>query len=159
MKIGKGKISNINKKILASGLVLTFLTTPLVGCSNLNTTFEYSVNEQGQCEASGTISYNELKKCYFIGVKDHQEDDIEYHIAYDQTNRCSVFKDIFTCAWVYGSLNPNDRILLTHEKLEYYLLKIDNIKTSYTKEDVEEILEQVKKIYLEEDNKELVKEK
>ena len=55
MRLKKGKVSNINKKLLTSVLTLTLLTTSLTGCTK-----DFNYNKQVQngeyvVEATGTM--------------------------------------------------------------------------------------------------------
>lgn len=69
------------------------------------------------------------------------------------------YYNVFDDQVVHNDLEHNDtRNILFCENLEDYLYATGNIKANYTVEDVEQILEQMKQNYLNENNKKLVKE-
>lgn len=82
MKLKNGKIGNINKKLLAGALALTFAATSLTACSEESGKFDYSVNEQGVYEVAGTIDYQKFKYCSFLVIKNSSYDILEYYITY-----------------------------------------------------------------------------
>ena len=168
MKFSKGKIGNVNKKLLVGSLVLTMLVTPLTGCSVGYTNFDYSVNEQGVYEVSGIIDYELLKDYYFLVIENSNYNATEFYICervtYYRNNRPVGYnyKDVFNNKSVFANENKDVehvREIVFSDSVENYLYATKNIKANYTKEDVEKILEGMKESYLNQNNKQLVKEK
>jgi len=167
MKINKGTIKNINKKLLASTLALTFLTIPLVGCSK--STFEYSTNEQGEVVATGTVDYDVLKKCYFVQIEKTIEIDeknykkSECYIAKKQASRYGQihwYYDILTEKNVFSNDFADEGEQITKEiNMEDYLYAFEKIKNSYTADEIEILIEEIKKEFVVTEEKKLVKEK
>ena len=164
MKFSKGKINNVNKKLLAGGLALIMIGAPLTGCTEENI-FEYTVNEQGQYEVSGVISYSNLDDYYFLVIENSGYNTIEYYIASKEmytslTGNYFVYKNIFNNQRVLKTnVDDDTRKMKFCEKVANYLYATNDIKANYTKEEVEQILEGMKENYLNENNKQLVKEK
>jgi len=168
MKKNKVIFNYINKKICVGALMLTLLTTPLTGCSNSNT-FQYSTNEQGEIVATGTIDYDVLKKCYFIQIEKTIEIDgkcykkSECYIAKKQTSRYGQihwYYDILTEENVFSGDFVDEGEQITKEiKIEDYLYAFEKIKNSYTTDEIEILIEDMKKEFVDLEEKKLVKEK
>jgi len=164
MNIKKGKIRNINKKLIAGALVFTLVAVPLTGCETKTyENFKYSINDQGQYVASGKIEYNLLKTHCFLVIENSTYNVTEFYIANKINQNCSpsstVYIDIFSDQIIFDPGTKNDnRQMLVCDKIEDYLCATNNIKASYTVEEVKLIFEQLKENYLKQNNKELVKE-
>ena len=168
MKFSKGVVKNINKKLLTGTLILTLVTTPLTGCSSSTmdcNRFEYSVNEQGEYDVSGTVDYEVLKEYYFLVVENSSYNTTEFYICYKDFHHrkyqqsYNTYYNIFNNQEIFDESLEDNRTILFSGKLEDYLFAYNKIKANYKKEDVEQILEEMKKNYLKENNKQLVKEK
>lgn len=165
MEKNKGKFGYINKKLVAGTISLTLLTISLTGCSN--TGFTYVKNDQGQYELVDEVDYNDLKDCYFIVIENPDYEKTEFYICKRSVTLSSEYHytDLFTDKRVFSrkSANMNStneeskRILLEEIKLEDYVYANREEKMKYSKEDLEEMFEQLKSIYGEK-NKQLVKE-
>ena len=155
MNIKKGKIRNINKKLIAGALVFTLVAVPLTGCQE-NEGFSYEINVQGEYIALGNVEYDFLKQCLFLVVENSKYDTIEYYIV--KENTIFYYVDIFNNKTVIDKNREENRKILVNEKLSDYLYATNNIKASYTVEEVKLIFEQLKENYLKQNNKELVKE-
>jgi len=169
MKFSKGKINNINKKILAGALAMTLVMVPMSGCAlEEYVKFEYSVSEDGEYESSGKVDYELLKKYEFIVIENKTYETQEFYICeYVPTyiGRVNVkllsdqsYINVFNNKTVF-KVDTDQRKMIYSETLENYLYSTDNIKKYYTVEDVELIFEGMKENYLKENNKQLVKEK
>ncbi|MBQ9071599.1 MAG: hypothetical protein IJY25_00370 [Bacilli bacterium] len=168
MKNSKVKFNYINSRLAAGVLMVTLLTTPLTSCSSANT-FEYSVNEQGEVVASGTLDYDELKKCYFIQIEKTIEIDgksykkSEYYIAKKGSSRYGHrhwYYDILTEKNVFSSDFADECEQITKEiNMEDYLYVFEKIKNSYTADEIEILIEEIKKEFVDIEEKKLVKEK
>jgi len=168
MKLKNGKIKNINKKLLTGALVFTLISTSFVACSD-ESRFDYSVNKQGEYEVSGTLDYNIFENCYFIVIENIAYDTNEYYITYRSTNyyRATPISHKYTNvlnnqlvinAEIDSPEIDGSRNILSEENISDYLYATNNIKGTYTKEDVEEILEQLRQNYINKNNKQKVKE-
>ena len=162
MKLKNGKIKNINKKLLTGALVFTLISTSFVACS-AEGKFDYNVNEQGEYEVSGTLDYNNLKKCCFLVIKNNTYDTNEYYITYKTTNyyRGTItnheYYDVLNNQLVFDTKANSSRNILLEENISDYLYATNNIKSTYTKEDVEEILDQLRQNYINKNNKQKAK--
>ena len=163
MNIKSGRIRNINKKLIAGALVFTLVAVPLTGCEEYES-FEYTTSEQGEYVASGKIAYNLLKTHCFLVIENSSYDVTEYYIADEVghyirgVRRNTTYADVFNNRTVFDCNAAGNRKILVCDKLEDYLYATNNIKASYTVEEVKLIFEQLKENYLKQNNKELVKE-
>lgn len=167
MRFSKGNLNNVNKKLLAGSLVLIMLGSSFTGCSDKEiNTFEYTINEQGQYEATGIIDYSELVNYCFLVIENCDYNTLEYYISKETSHYARyvgswhTYRNLFTDQEVFND-NETDstRKILYCEKLENYLYATNNVKANYAKEEVEQIFEEMKEFYLKENNKQLVKEK
>lgn len=170
MKINKGKIKNINKKVLAG--LLTFSLVPMIfsGCEERDQ-FTYSINEQGEYVVEGNIEFDLLKNYYFIEIDNVQFQTKEFYIAERRkiAGRYGVvlgyyYIDIFTQNEVFRKTSNGDnfdsessRVFINELELEDYLYGLNNVKGSYTKEDVETILNSIKEMNIKPNDKQLIK--
>lgn len=141
MNLKKGKVNNINKKLIASLAALTLVTTGLTGCSNVAIEdINYVVNsEDGTKSISGTVSYETLKYCGFYKVYNNKTDERYYTIALqDEYNGSYMVKyyDIFTGE----QLNYSDYAFKSIDTVERYLVDLNMVKDKYTKEELQELL-------------------
>jgi len=149
MKFSKGKINNINKKILAGALAMTLVMVPMSGCAlEEYVKFEYSVSEDGEYESSGKVDYELLKKYEFIVIENKTYETQEFYI----------------CEYVPTYIGRvNVKLLSDQSYINVFnnktVFKVDTDQKYYTVEDVELIFEGMKENYLKENNKQLVKEK
>lgn len=121
---------------LATGLMLT-------GCED---NFNYTENENGEIVAEGNISYSILSKCDLVEIR-----------KLDNTN------DIYICScsnYIYYTNIENNKYFICknndlNEQLEFvrstsmidYLITYDEVKESYSVEDIDRILEKIKNDY------------
>lgn len=154
MKINKGIVKNINRKILAGGLALTLFAS--VGCTS-KTDMNYRTDENGYIVGiDGNVSKSILSSCFFCKVKNNITAD-EYYTIYrlytavgHETFNKKV--DLFT------------NQVLTSENFEItdgysvtsYLNALNKTKDEYTEEELKEFVDEYAST--KEKNKELVKE-
>ena len=153
MNFCKGKLKNINKKIIAGTLVFTLLTTGLSGCTTIKD-IEYRRNEQGYVDGiESNVSYKFLIACNFCKVENKVTQETYYTIVYDASNyRWTEGYDIFTGQNFFeGSFG-----LEIIDNVKKWLVNLNVVKDEYTEEELKEILN----IFVEkqEKNKQLVKE-
>lgn len=168
MKINKGKIKNISKKLTCGAICFTLVTTGLSACGE-NKNFKYGTTKTGEYLVTGNISYENLSADEFVVIDNKSYDKKEYYIccrkSYINNGKTSMNKhDVY-----YNKLNnkiifdtaeqQNTRKLIKVVKLEDFLLAYNNVKSYYSKEEVEEILELLKQEYEKTNEKELVKVK
>ena len=153
MHFSKGKIQNINKKILTGSLALILLTTGLTGCASVSIEdIKYKKNEQGYVQSLETIKNDTLKYCGIYKVRNNKEDKLYYTICLrDDFNGTLQVKyyDIFTGE----ELKYSDCVFNMVEVLDDYL---DSEKTEYKEEELKNILNEF--VQKEESYKKLVKE-
>ena len=156
MKFSKGIINNINRKLIAGSLALTFLTTPLTGCSKVSINdIKYIKNDQGYVQGiEESVSCDTLKYCNFYEVYNQATESRYYTICLrDDFNGTYEVKyyDVFTGQ----ELKYSDYVFSEVETLDDYL---DKEKTEYSEKELKEILNKVIEIQ-KENNKQLVKGK
>ena len=160
----KIKFNYINSRFAAGTLMLTLLTTSLTGCSRPNT-FEYSVNELGEVVVSGTLDYDELKKCCFVQIEKTIEIDgknykkSECYIAKKQDSRYGQihwYYDILTEKMLFSSdfADENEQII-KEINMEDYLYVSEKIKNSYTADEIKILIEDIKKQFVDIEEKKI----
>lgn len=147
-------IKYINKKYAAISVALSLLPSVLTGCTANG--FEYKENSNNEIVAEGTISYDQLKNCYYVEIENNDYDKMEYYVTkiyfgsyIDLLTEKGIFKTLLDY-----DIDINNRRLNKKIQVENYLLSENFIKENYTVEDVKKILDEMKKI---EENKKLVK--
>lgn len=153
MNIKNGRIKNINKKIIASTLALTLLTSGLSGCTSIKD-IEYRRNEQGYIDGiENNVNYKLLEWCRFCKIENKITDEIYYTIVYRPSNyRRIEGYDIFTSQ----NLSEGSYNLEIIDSVKKWLNNLNMIKEEYTEEELKELLNTF--IEKQEKNKQLVKE-
>lgn len=165
MKFGKGTIKNINKKLIAGTLAMTLVMVPMFGCTNEQyTKFEYCVNEHGGYTYSGVLLYSTIKDYKVVVLEKNDNYSIYIVSAVDgsdisKNNYRKEFYNIFGGNCIYDIQKDTDLNVVSEELLSDYLVVYDKVQNSYSAEEIEEILEQIKIDYSRKNNKQLVKEK
>lgn len=153
MKFSKGKLKNINKKLVTGALVFALASFPLAGCDAISIdNINYVTNEQG--DMAFTIDCNTLEHCSFFRVYNNKIDKEYYTIGLiDEYNGSYFIKtyDIFT----KEEIKISECSFKAITAVSHYLKDLDMVKESYTEEELKEILN----IFLEnqEKSKQLVK--
>ena len=156
MKFSKGIVKNVNKKLIASTLAVTLITTGLTGCINDVSIddIKYTTNDQGLVQGiENSVSSETLKYCSIYKVYNQQLESRYYTICLrDDFNGSYAVKyyDIFTGQ----ELKYSDYVFREVEILDDYL---DKNKKEYTELELKEILNQF--VQTQQQNKQLVKEK
>ena len=147
MKINKGIVKNINRKILAGGLAFTLISS--AGCSIIDSV-KYKKDEQGYIVGiDGTVSYNTIKNGCIGHVTNEVTGQKYYTIIYEYG---LAEYDIFTgqkmgLKYIYYKSCLG---------LSTYLNAINKIKDEYTEEELKEFVNEYASSMKK--NKELVKE-
>lgn len=153
MKISKGIIKNVNKRLLCGALVLTLLTIPLTGCSDISIEdINYTTNAQGEMDF--TIDSKTLGYCSFFEVYNKKLDKKYYTIGFiDEYNGSYFIKiyDIFT----KEELKISDGTFRSIKRVDHYLQELDMVKDSYTEAELKDLLDEF--IQTKEQNKQLIK--
>lgn len=153
MKIKKGIISNVNKKILTSSLALTLIVTS--GCTTIKD-INYKTNTQGCIyKIDGSISYDLLKKCYFAEVANNISDEKYYTIILKQFN---ILINITNHYNIFNGEKINKYLYKYSElcSVESFLKENGEAKKCYTEFELRKLLNEF--LISKEKNKELVKE-
>lgn len=144
MKFSKGKIGNLNKKILIGMFAFTLSTTTLTGCKAYG--FDYKKNSEGIHYATGSVDDKFIKDCYYIEIYNEMLDTYENYIVVKQNvyNKINYF-DIFTLDTLYiENDNKYSNIKITNIiSIDEYLSLNNNKKNEYSVEFMEKLFEQI----------------
>ena len=151
LKINKGKIKNVSKKVFAVGMTFVLVPAVFSGCDTNINSIEYTTNEKGYVESlAGTVKRIYLNDCEFRKVTNKITGETFYTIVfYNFDNLC--YYDIFTKQKLVSRNFDTDYIILVNDYITAYNME----KAEYTKEDLEELLN----IFIENQNKEKTTEK
>lgn len=153
MKINKGIVRNINKKLITGTLVVAFMATSLVGCASVSIDdIKYKKDEQGYVQSIDTIGKDTLKYCGIYKVRNIKEDKL-YHTICLRDDFNGTYQVKYYDAFTGQELKYSDYAFHMVDVLDEYL-KED--KTEYTEEELRGILN--KYLEKEEQYKKLVKE-
>ncbi len=157
MDVRKGRINNINKKIIAGALVFALAGVPLAGCNAVSIDdIKYSTNVNGDIQGiDGVVSSNTLNYCSFYTVYNNETNERYCTIGLmDEWNGTYFIKyyDIFT----KEELVPAKFSFKSIKSVNEYLNEINKIKQEYTEEELKQILNMFVETL--EGNKKLVKE-
>lgn len=162
MKISKGKISNVSKKIFAVGLTFVFLPTVFAGCMN-HTNFVYERNEKGEYVCVENVEHNYLENCKVVVFE--LDGELSFYIAKvinygTGASAHPCYYNVFGEQLIYDASagNTSSIKIISEENLTAYLVAYDMVQHEYTEEDLYEVLERVKSDYESKNNKVLVKE-
>lgn len=155
----------INKRLAASFVSFTMLTTSLVGCTTKeDASFDYETLEDGTIECSGKIDYDLLKEYEVVELTifDKKELYIVEHKNYTAVNLnvISYYINIFDNKQIYNSLeNYQNKSLEVLGKSDDYLIYYDIVKENYTVKEVNDLLDKIREDRSLEKNNTLVKNK
>lgn len=113
--------------------------------------FTRIVNENGDYELEGYISYDELNKYKVIEVETITG-DVRIYIA-----------KVGMPGWEYNEIitgkeiNINSNVLLSNQDIDNFLLSYDMVKGKYSEDDILELLDKIKYDYKNNENLKLVK--
>lgn len=150
----------INKRMVA-GLMAGTIMLSLVGCGEP----KYKEITTGIYEMDGSVSLNDLKKYLLLELKINDKTDL--YLAYTERingdgaknpgllNFGTYYKyiNVFDNTALYTeyidspkkeSVQNENTLINTYENIEDYLVQFNEIKSSYTKEDLERILNRIK---------------
>ena len=160
MKFSKGKLNNVNKKILAGGLALTMICTSLTGClyDPIND-IKYTKNELGYIQSiDGNVNYKILEFCHFQKVRNKITQE-EYYTIVLQDKDFFVFFITYYDIFTKQNLTEGDFEFEIVGSITDYLIAFNMVKEAYSEEELKEILNKFIEIQEKENNKQLVKEK
>ena len=160
MKFSKGKINNINKKLLVGTIAFTLLTIPLSSCSG--TKLEYEMNDKGQMVCIENIKYRYLQK-YKVLVLGEGENQYFYIVRLEHKNSRitnefgNKYYDIFGDNLVYNDNIESSFKMITVLDLNNYLVSYNLIQEEYSEQDIKGILEIIESDYNKKTEKQLIK--
>lgn len=160
MKLNKGKVDNINKKILSSALVLTLTFATFTGCAK---GFKYSKvieNNKLTTNVTGKISANKLR---LIELNIYGEKELRL-VTTIKNNDITEYWDVFENYKVIELRNSSnvfekdDNIKIENEqKYKDYLIYYGYKGNYFKMREIKESFNITKKIYENNSNKRLVK--
>lgn len=135
----------INKKIIA-GLLAGTMTLSLAGCGYDD---KYEVNENGEVELVDTYSYDEVRNFYFLELKTNT--GTSSYLARHGDSHINRIYDVYTNVYL-GTIDydnntfvePENLEIINLEKLDSYLIGFNFIKSSYNKDDLDYLHQQIK---------------
>lgn len=139
-------------KVLSYALALSLSTTSLTSCASYSN-FTYSTNTEGEFAADGNIDYELLRNYKLIELKLlNGESKLYITSKIDYYDRGSVarsdYTDCFTGRVIYSDTYIEGRLELIEEyDLNDYLVTYDEIKGSYSIEDIERIYNKILEDY------------
>jgi hypothetical protein len=159
LELGKGKITNISKKIFTLGLTFALATVGLTGCADVSIDdIKYVTDEQESIQSiKNSVSYETLQYCSFYNVYNNKKDKRYYTIGLkDEWNGTYLIKyyDIFTKEEFVRS----DFAFHSIATVQEYLVENNLVKAEYTEEELQSILNQFVEEYENKNEKKLVKE-
>ena len=169
MKINKGTIRNINKKLI-SGLLIVSLAAPLAGCDSKENTgsyswLEYKKDDSGAFVCNDVMTYEQIRdtKVIELGFDGRQTVYLAYLIDYSTalSNRSRTYYNVFGGQILYVKPDDDTELTILYEaNLVDYLVSYDKVQDTYKEEELKKILEQIKADYeiQKEKDKQLVKE-
>lgn len=168
MKIKKGIVRNINKKLTAGLLAVTFII-PLTGCDEINTGsypyLEYEKDNSGKMICNDVMTYDQIRqtKVISLGFDEKQTIYLAHLVDYSTalSNRSRTYRNVFGGQILYQTPDEDTELTILYEaNLVDYLVSCDKVQGTYTEEELKEILEQIKADYESQKgkDKQLVKE-
>ena len=153
MKINKGTIKNINKKLIA-GLLAVTLTTSLVGCT-VSRGMQAAVTAKGE-KTYLNAQYNEMGN-WKVVVFELNNDEFCYLVEKVTKAGISNYYNIFGGQRLYTEGNENSDInVVLESSLTDYLIAYDKVQSEYTEQELKDILEQIRENYKTQKEKQLV---
>ena len=165
MRINKGIVKNINKKLIA-GLLAVSLTTTFSGCDERSNVghynwLEYKRDDSGILVCNDVMVYDAIRhtKIVTFDVDGKQATYLAYFASYNvgRYNQSDVYYNVFGGQVLYKKQDKETKLtILEEEKLTDYLVVYDKIQNTYTEQELKDILNQIKEDYKEEKDKQLV---
>lgn len=153
MKINKGTVKNINRKLIA-GLLAVSLTTSLSGCIKKNDPrfLEYTKDKTGNISYSGTMNYFYLSNVKFVVLETNDVRTMYLAslsiIDYGKETEKRIYRNIFGGQVLYDTSNKNlDSKIVEEMNIIDYLTSYNEIRQEYTERELKDILENMKTEY------------
>jgi len=154
MKINKGIVKNINKKLIASLLAVS-LTTGLTGCGEVSYGIPTETTDKGETVYTST-KYDELIH-WKVVVFDFKGEQSFYLVESASRGNFLKYYNVFGGQKIYDEALLNTELsILAEDYLRDYLITYDRVQTEYTEQELKDILNQIKEDYEEEKDKQLV---
>lgn len=103
--------------------------------------YTYAVLDDGNVDLKGTVNYNIVSKFEFITL--NVKNKSYYYLATSDALSNS-YRDVFTNQKIYKESDDEyDVELISNEEISPYLISMNMIKDSYTKEDLETIYDYI----------------
>lgn len=165
MKINKGIVKNINKKLIASLLAVS-LTTSLTGCDEqLNVGrydwLEYQKDDSGMMVCNDVMVYDRIRhtKVVTFEFDGNKATYLAYFVSYNngRDNQKDVYYNVFGGQVLYIKQDKETKLKILEENdLTDYLVSYNKVQSTYTEQELKDILNQIKEDYKEEKDKQLV---
>jgi len=166
VSVSKGRISNLNKKLIAGLLAVTFII-PLTGCGEMNTGnypyLEYEKDNSGKMICNDVMTYGQISetKVISLGFDGKQTIYLAHLVDYSSvySKRPRTYRNVFGWQILYQTLDEDTELTILYEaNLVDYLVSYDKVQNTYTEQELKDILEQIKADYELQKDKQLVKE-
>lgn len=157
MKINKGTVKNINKKLIA-GLLAVSLTTGLTGC-RVYYGMESEISEGGHT-VYVNAKYNDMHNWKVIAFDFNGVQSFYLAEKITMNGKFSTtisYYNIFGGQCLYTEGNENTELsILMEANLTDYLITYDRVQSEYTEQELKDILNQIREDYKQEKDKQLV---
>ena len=149
-------------KRMKSGALALMMSFSLAGCSSSNG-FEFTKGENRSIVAGHYSSVNNtfINKCYVAEVYNKLKEENELYIVTESSlENCKAYNDVFTPYSLVFSDDNNMNEFFVFKKiipLVDYINALGLTQYDYTYDDLKGILDNIKEVYVFEDNLELTK--
>lgn len=165
MNIDKGKISNLNKKLIAGLLAIT-LSAPLIGCNKVQQNYglNHTIGSEGQYVYPNVV-FDSMKHYRIVIFK--CADEYSVYLTRVVSNMQEITTTYYYNAfggqllyWSNSRGNASDDSLIIEKEFGFddYLIIKDEVQPEYTEQELRNIIEQIKTEHKKTKDKQLVKE-
>lgn len=165
MKINKGTVKNINKKLIA-GLLAVSLTTTLSGCDERANVghyswLEYEKDDSGMLVCKDVMVYDSIRQTKVVTFEfdGKRATYLAYFVSYNagRDDQKEEYYNVFGGQVLYIKQDKETKLKTLEENdLTDYLVSYNKVQSTYTEQELKDILNQIKEDYEQEKDKQLV---